>query len=97
MDKFDVDDAMQTYLGGDPNTGAIQIGMGDQRLAERYGDSAETIKLQLDSILENAVRSTTPRSDDGPSIFDWLLDNLAHLQPLTLQKIESHILYIVVH
>ena len=98
MPEFDVDDAMQTYLGGDPNSAAIQIGRRDERLLERFGDLAATIKPELDAILVNAVRSTGRRDNgDGPSITDWLLENLSHLQPLTLRKIERHIVYIITH
>ncbi|WP_372722427.1 hypothetical protein [Novipirellula sp.] len=98
MPEFDIDIAMQTYLGGDPNTAAIQIGKRDERLFERFGDLAATIKPELDGILDDAVRCTGRRDNgDGPSITDWLRDNLPHFQPLTLRKIESHILYIITH
>ncbi len=98
MPEFDIDDAMQTYLGGDPETAAIQIGKRDERLTDRYGDHAAAIQPELDAILDNAVRCTGRRDNgDEPSITDWLLDNLSHLKPLTLRKIESHILYIITH
>ena len=34
MSDFNLDDAMQIYLRGDPNSGAIQIGKRDERLIE---------------------------------------------------------------
>ena len=99
MSDFNLDDAMQIYLGGDPNSGAIQIGKRDERLIERFGDSAAAIKPELDAILDNAVRSTAGRfaGGDGPSIADWRIDNLSHMTPLTLRKIESHVLYVATH
>jgi hypothetical protein len=95
---FDLDEAMRVYLGGDPGSGAIQIGMKDERLTARYGASAEAIKPQLDAVLQAVEERTGNRfADDGHSIGSWVASELPVLSPVACKKIEAHILYRIQH
>ncbi len=89
---------MSTYLGGDMNSGAIQIGCGEQRLKERYGTGYTAIKYQLDVLLDAAVERTGKGyTDDGHTIGTWLATELPSLSMITRMKIEAHVLYGILH
>ena len=95
---FDFDEAMCVYLGGDPNSGEIQIGMRDERLVARYGAVASEIKAQLDQVLQ-AVEDRAGKgfTDDGRSVASWIGGELSSLSPVACHKIQAHVLYRILH
>lgn len=98
MSPSEFDEAMCTYLGGDMNSAAIQIGCGEQRLEKRYGPGYAAIKYQLDLLLDATVERTGKGyNDDGHTIASWLATELPSLSIITRMKIEAHVLYGILH
>ena len=91
---FDFDHAMCTYLGGAPESGAIQIGLRDDRLNAEYGPDAEQIKSALDNILDVALDRA--RSSDH-TIYQLLTTQLPSVAITTREKIAAHVIYHIEH
>ena len=58
-----LDDAIRTYLGGDYENGAIQIGLRSERLLERFGDNAVALQSQIEQILKSTFDQVISNGD----------------------------------
>lgn len=94
---FDLDHAMRIHLGGNPNSGAIQIGMGIERLNDAFGLSAPAIQKQLDTVLDTALKRAVDRFAAGESFAAWLATELPSLSEVCRRKIEGHVRYRLVN
>jgi hypothetical protein len=86
---------MGILLGGEPDSGSIQIGKRDERLFAEFGADATGIKLDrvLDAFAEPASRDTIP---DNHSISSWIAAELPGRSTVCRQK-EAHVLYNLEH
>jgi hypothetical protein len=94
MTTFDFDRAFCTYLGGDPDSGVIQIGGGDERLLAEYGEEAATTKQVLDKVLDASIaRFAEGFTGAGQTISSWLAEEVPRLSVVTRTKIEARVIY----
>ena len=92
--EFDFDHALCVYLGGDSNSGGIQIGMGDERLSREFNSDAPAIKGQLDQFLEEVIEfENTNPMPAGHTLRSWLANEFPNLSNVCRNKIASHVLY----
>ena len=94
---FDLNHALCVYLGGDPASGEIQIGMRNERLQAAFGPHAPDVKSQLDRVLEVAVERNARGMAHQQSIASWLAVEVPTLSDICRRKIEAHVLYLVQH
>lgn len=94
----EIDAAMRIYLGGASENGAIQIGLKDERLAEKYANDYIALKTTLDLILDAATDWAENKSaNDQDSIYSWLAEEMPSLSEITRKKIAAHVIYYIEH
>lgn len=97
-DLEELDYAMQVYLGGDPNTGSIQIGMKNERLAAEFFEDAERLKKKLEEILKAVLKCPVDWEQydihtAAPFVSEWLATEMPHFSETTRKKMASHFCY----
>lgn len=96
--RIDIDEAVRVYLGGDPDSGAIQIGMRAERLTERCGGASESLRSRIDSMLSAAEQWWTDDSVAGDhTIATWAAAEWPQLSAVACKKIEAHVHYQLQH
>ncbi|MEM8672238.1 MAG: hypothetical protein AAGG48_32285 [Planctomycetota bacterium] len=97
IQEFDLDEALRVYLGGPPDSGAIQIGMKDERLRERFGESVNMVKIQVDGVLRAVEEHADAGFPNGHSPASWIASELPQLSLVACRKIHAHIQYRIQH
>jgi hypothetical protein len=93
-----LDAAIWTYLGGDWENGAIQIGLRDERLIQRFGANATQLKPQIEKILADALAFARDRTgSEAITTYSWVANSNPDLSHVACLKIESAIIFELEH
>ena len=87
-----LDAAIRTYLGGDWETSAIQVGLREERLTQSFGTEASALKLQIEAILADALRYARDRTKSDTMVDPtclWVAEMHPSLSDVACRKIES--------
>jgi hypothetical protein len=98
MAPFNFDHAMCVYLGGEPDSGAVQIGYGAERLLAVFGEDAPDIKFELDRLLDTVFEAAKQYSiPDDHNVASWLASELPNLSSTCRKKIAARVQYLIEH
>lgn len=88
----ELSDAICTYLGGDPESGAIMVAGGVQRLMERYRqNNPMPLHAQLEGLLERLWgQIEAGQKPEGQELWYWLSRIVPDLSVPAIKKLDAH-------
>ena len=91
-DSFDLDRAICVYLGGPPDSAAINLKNQVDRLNAEFGADAQAIKIEidrkLDSFAKPAARKGVP---SGHSLASWIAQEMPDATDVCRDKIAVYV------